>query len=185
VSGVRWELLFADLEAELAAGQAAELAAEVADRTRRELGALRLADRFRAAQDAHLQLRLLGGGQASGRLTASGPDWALLLDEQGAEHLLPLSAVASAAGLGARSERTESKVEARLDLATALRGIARRRAGVRLRLVDGSELVGTIDRVGADALDLAQHAAGEARRPGAVQGVVLVPLTSLAAVRAD
>ena len=181
---MRWESLFADLEAELAAAEAAELAGEVADRTRRALAEVRLADRVRAAVGAAVELLLLGGARVRGRLTAVGPDW-LLVMESGGEALVPQAAVGSVGGLGALSEPSTSVVEARLDLASALRGLARRRAGVRLELRDGAALSGTIDRVGADALDLAQHPQGEARRAGSVKQVVVVPLAALAVVRSE
>ena len=54
---------------------------------------------------------------------------------------------------------------------------------MRLVLVDGSVLPGTIDRVGADHLDLAEHGRGELRRAAAVRQVRLVPLAALVAVR--
>ncbi|MDX6275781.1 MAG: hypothetical protein QOJ92_2991 [Frankiales bacterium] len=182
---MRWEALFADLEAELAAAEAAELAGEVADRTRSALAQTRLADRLRAAQGAELELVLLGGLRVRGRLAASGPDWSLIAESSGAELLVPHEALAAVAGAGTLGESSASVVDARLDFASALRGIARRRAGVRVRLLDGTESAGTIDRVGADALDLALHPEGEARRRGAVRQVVIVPLKSLGSVRAD
>ena len=60
---------------------------------------------------------------------------------------------------------SDGVVESRLGLRPALRGIARDRSTVRLHLVDGSpSLDATIDRVGADFVDVAALAAGEARR---------------------
>lgn len=183
---VRWESLFADLEAELDAAAAAELAGEVAERTRGERAAVLLADRLRAAIGADVELVLLGGTERlRGRLEASGPDWSLLVDAAGVEHLVPHGGLAAASGLGVLAEPSSSAVEARLDFASGLRGIARRRAAVRLRLTDGGAWVGTIDRVGADALDLAVHAPGEARRARAVRQVAVIPLRAIAAVRAD
>lgn len=183
---MRWESLFADLEAELAAAQAAELAGEVAERTRGELASVRLADRLRAALGAEVELVLLGStDRLRGRLEATGPDWSLLVDASGVEHLLPHSGVAAVSGLGVIAQPSSSPVEARLDFVSGLRGIARRRAAVRIRLVDGGEWVGTVDRVGADALDLAVHAPGEARRTSAVRQVAVIPLRAIAAVRAE
>jgi hypothetical protein len=184
---MRWQALFDDLEAQLAAADAAGLSAEVADRTRRETGLLRVADRLRPAEGHPVTVALGTVGNVHGRLLDSGPDW-LLLEEHGArEALVPLAAVLGVTGLGARAETpgSEGEVGRRLDLRWALRGLARSRAGVALVLHDGSVVTGTLDRVGADHVDLAEHAPGEARRPADVRQVRLVPLPALTLVRSS
>ena len=182
---MRWEELFADLDAQVEAAEAADLAAEVSDRTRRETGLLRLVDRLRAGVGAQLLVSVRGAGPVHGRLCDAGADW-LLLEEAGRrELLLPMASVLAVSGLGARSEvpGSEGEVARRLDLRWALRGLARSRAGVQVVLVDGAVLAGTLDRVGADHVDLAEHAPGEARRASAVRQVRLLPLEALGAVR--
>jgi len=66
-----------------------------------------------------------------------------------------------------------------------LRGIARDRSAVRLLLRDGSALAGTVDRVGADFVELAAHPAGELRRRVEVRDVLVVPTAALAVVRRE
>ena len=65
---VRWERLFEDLEGQLEAASAAELAGEVAERTRIELGRLRFADRLMAGVGEPVALDLQGGALVEGRL---------------------------------------------------------------------------------------------------------------------
>ena len=181
---MRWQGLFDDLEAQFHAAEAAELAGEVAERTRRESALLRLVDRLRAAQGAPLTVTVPGAGPLRGRLLDAGADW-LLLEEPGPrEVLVPLAAVLGIAGAGpGATAPDDGPVAKRLDLRWALRGLARSRTGVGLGLVDGSLVTGTLDRVGADHLDLAEHGLGEARRAGAVRQVRLVPVPALAFVR--
>lgn len=179
---MRWKALFDDLEAQVEAGERLGLEAEVRDRTRRETALVPLADRLRAAVGRTLTVRVLGAGALHGAVTDAGPDW-LLLDDDRADLLVPLGAVLAVAGAGTAARPAPGAVAARLDLRHALRGLARDRSALAVVLRDGSVLSGTIDRVGADHLDLAEHAVGEARRNAAVQAVQVVPLGALAVLR--
>jgi hypothetical protein len=182
---VRWQRLFDDLEAQFAAAAAAELAAEVAERSRLETGRVRLSDRLAAAHGAPLAVTLPGVGVVRGTLLDAGVDWLLLDEQAGREALVPLHAVLGITGVGARTVApgSEGEVGKRLDLRWALRGLARGRVGVSVGLRDGSTVSGTLDRVGADHVDLAEHGDGEARRAAAVRAVRLVPLAALVLVR--
>jgi hypothetical protein len=96
-----------------------------------------------------------------------------------------LSAVRSVGGLGRRTAATEPSgpVRGRLDLRRALRGLARDRSAVQVVLDDGSVLSGTLDRVGADYVELAEHPADLPRRAEAVQAVRAVLIGGIAVVR--
>lgn len=184
---MRWQQLFADLEAQLEAAEAADLAAEVADRSRREVGRLRLADRLRAVVGHQLVVAPLGAGPVTGRLDAVGPDWLLISEPGGGTALVPATALLSVTGLTAYAAEpgSEGAVAARLDLRYALRALARDRAGVRVTMTDGGGVGGTFDRVGADYVDLAEHPVGEPRRAGGVRAVRTIALAGLAVVRSD
>jgi hypothetical protein len=182
---MRWDELFDDLEAQFGEAETADLAAEVTDRSRRELSLLRLVDRLRPVSGQPLALRLVGAGVIEGELRAVGPDWLLLAEVGGREALVAAPAVLWIGGLAAQTAVPlgEGRVAARLDLAYALRGIVRDRSAVTLTLIDGATATGTLDRVGVDFVEMAEHAPGEPRRHDAVRAVRAYPLTSLAVVR--
>ena len=182
---MRWDELFSDLEAQFGEAETADLAAEVTDRSRRELSLLRLVDRLRPVIGQPLVLRLVGAGIIEGELRAVGPDWLLLAEVGGREALVAAPAVLWIGGLAAQTAvpHGEGQVAARLDLAYALRGIVRDRSAVTLTLVDGATATGTLDRVGVDFVEMAEHAPGEPRRHDAVRAVRAYPLTSLVVVR--
>lgn len=182
---MRWAALFRDFEAQWDEMAAAELGAEVAERSRIELARLRLVDRLRPAIGQPVSLRSSGAGLVQGRLSAVGPDWLLLSEAGGREALVPAGALLWVGGLGARSAEpgSEGQVAARLDLRHALRGVARDRAAVSVVLLDASTVSGTLDRVGADFIELAEHPPGEPRRAGAVRTVRTVPLSAVGLVR--
>jgi hypothetical protein len=177
--------LFGDLEAQFDEEEAVELAAEVSDRTRREFALIRLVDRLRPARGHGVNVRILGLGAVEGDLAAVGADWVLLAEAGGREALVPSSAIVSIAGLSAVSAapHSEGEVAARLGLGVVLRAVARDRSPVTIGYVDGATSSGTIDRVGADFVEVAEHPAAEARRPATVRAVRTIPFAGLAVVR--
>jgi hypothetical protein len=124
---VRWDALFADLAAQAAALEQAELNGEIAERVRGEVGGLGLGDRARAAAGAELRLRLRGPLDLTGRLAGSGPDWLLLGEPDGREALVVLAQLVSVRGLPRYSAVPGSAgvVESRIGVRQLLRAIAR------------------------------------------------------------
>jgi hypothetical protein len=112
-----------------------------------------------------------------------GSQWLLIDEAPGREAMVPLAGVQSVSGVGLRSSPDHGQVFARLGLGIVLRGIVRDRRPVDLVLFDGTCLVGTLDRVGADFVELAEHFAEEPRRPGNVAAVRLVATSAIATVR--
>jgi len=182
---VRWDALFADLAAQGEALEWAELDSEVAERVRGEIGGLSLVDRARAAVGTELRLRLRGQLDVGGQLVGAGPDWLLLHEPDGREVLIAIAQLMSARGLPRSSAAPGSSgvVESRVGIRQLLRAIARDRSAVRLHLADGSTIGATIDRVGADFVEVATHLPGEVRRRTDVRDVVTLPLTAIVAVR--
>jgi hypothetical protein len=189
---VRWEQLFADLDARFEELADAELMAELPDRQRSASAALTVVQRCAGAIGAELRIRVRSGRLHTGELRSVGADWVLLRPPGGGEVLVALAAVTSIEGLRAATGAPLGAVAGRFDLRLALRGIARDRSPVMLGVTGsaegqsgaGTDLSGTIDRVGADFVELAQHAMWEPRRADAVRSVLLVPLPAVDSVRA-
>ena len=182
---MRWTQLFAELEARFEAEEDAAARAEDASRSRAEQGRVRLVDRLGGAIGAPLVLTCRGAGDVPGRLAEVGVDWLLLVDPAGREVLVALGAVRAVAGLGTRTAAPADggAVRGRLDLRRAVRGLARDRQAVQVVLDDGAVVTGTVDRVGADFAEVAEHPLDQPRRRGAVQGVRAVLLDAVVLVR--
>jgi hypothetical protein len=182
---MRWQQLFADLEAQFIEAAAASDRAEDASRARLEMGAVRLSDRLRGALGHPVLLRCRGAGQVAGTLMEVGVDWLLLEDDTGREVLVSSGAVLAVGGLGRQTAAAEpdGAVRSQLDLRRAVRALARDRAPVQVVVEDGAVLIGTVDRVGADHLELAVHEADLSRRSDAVLGVRAVVLDAIVLVR--
>jgi hypothetical protein len=184
---MRWEGLFADLEAQADALANAERGAQIEERTRYEAGRLGLVDRLRPALGLPLKLRCRGGVGLAGELRQVSLEWLLLDEVSGREAVVALSTVTSLAGLGRLSAapNTMGVVESKLGLRHILRGVARDRSVLRVHLIDETVVDGTIDRVGSDFVEIAVHAAGEIRRQSEVREVLVVALSAIAAIRRD
>lgn len=171
---VRWEALFADLEAQLGAARRAEANAELPERVRAERASVALADRLRAAPGERLRVWLAGGGVVEGEVVDAAAQW-LLLSDGPRQVLVPAHAVAGVGGAPSIAAPPAGVVERRLSLGHVLRALARDRVAVVV-LADGYELTGRLERVGADHVDVAPSLEG-------ARGVRAVPFTALRAVR--
>ena len=194
---MRWESLFDDLEAQLRSDETRELAAEVADRTRRERAQVGLHERFAAAVDrVVVEIRVAGVGLVRGLVTGSGPDWVLL--ERRSEPalsvvtvsgggrverpvLVAIGAIRAVAGLGG-AELTGAVAKG-FRIGSALRAVSRDRAVVDVVDIDGSVVTGTIDGVGQDYVEVAEHSADLPRRAENVLAVRAIPFAGIAVVR--
>lgn len=189
--------MFEDLEGQLASEWEAERAALSAESERLRISRLDLRTRLRTlcTVKATITLELTGGQRLPATLQDLGADWVAAEQAEGATarralSLVPLHAIAGLtmdhgmllAGLEERPAE-EPSLRDRMTLGFVLRDLARRRVAVRLDLAHDGEVHGTIDRAGADHLDLAIHDAGEARRIGAVREFRIVPFSAILRLR--
>lgn len=182
---VRWDGLFADLEAQADSLEHHERAVEISERTRIEVGALSLADRLRPAVGAQIRLRCRGELGIAGVLRQVSAQWVLLDGGRGDETLIAADNVVSVAGVSRLAAASvHGVVESRLGIRQVLRGIATDRSTCQIRLADSSTVVGTIDRVGSDFVEVALHV-NDVRRRSEVREVQLLSLPWLVAVRRD
>jgi len=182
---MRWDALFEDMEAQLAARRQLDFEAEVAERARVDSAGVELADRLRGSLGLSIRVRVCSGAAFEGTLSHAGSE-ALVLDEPQHQVLVPYAAAVHYGGLSRLAVPEPSKVRQRLGLASALRGLARDRARVTILVSRGpveSGLHGVIDTVGRDFLDLALTPAVGDRRPGNVRQVLSIPLAAVAAIR--
>jgi hypothetical protein len=99
-------------------------------------------------------------------------------------NLIPFRAIVSITGLGTRAAAGPGVATAkRFGLGYALRGLSRDRSVVSLTDISGSVTTGTIDAVGADALDLSEHPADLARRAVNVTARRVIPFTAIVVIR--
>ena len=191
---MRWDHFFDDLETQLASEWEAERAALDTEAERLRLSRVTLRERLEAAGAATGTIEFADGTVVTARVQSVGADWAAFHPDPGAPGALiaPLTAIVSIGMPHAdvlRSARpaasARSALRDRLTFGYVVRDLVRRRAGVRLQLIAGRQLTGTIDRAGVDHLDLALHDAGSPRRAAAVSGHRLVPFTAISWVGAE
>jgi hypothetical protein len=169
---VRWDALFEDLAAQLAAAERAEVTDAVADLTRAEHATMTLAERLRATAGA-VTLELHDGSRVTGHVREVAAEW-LLLGEGNRQHLVPLRAVAAATGVGRFARPVDGARSGRLGLGHVLRALMRDRLPVQVRTTAGVH-PGWIARVGKDHLDVETG-------PGVLDGARVVPWSALLCV---
>jgi hypothetical protein len=181
---MRWDRLFDDLQAQLDAEGQRELQLEVSDRTRRERAQVGLHERLIAHAGFGIELRLLTGVLVFGTVADAGSDWLLVQDRGERGSLVPFASIVAINGLGVRAAAgPEVATAKRFGLGYALRGLSRDRSVVSLADVGGSVTTGTIDAVGADALDLSEHPADVARRAENIVARRVIPFSAIVVVR--
>lgn len=191
---MEWEHLFDDLEGQLAAEWESERAALDAESERLRISKLTLHDRLRAmsALDAAVVLELAGGVRWNTVLRVVGADWVgVSTGDDSRLRIAPLSAIESLGVdhgtlLGSlAADAPAGGLRARMSLGFVLRDLARRRVPVTVGMRSGDPRHGTIDRAGADHLDLALHDPDEARRVRSVRGFRSIPFAALSWVRVE
>jgi len=190
---MRWERLIDDLAAQIDHEQREEERALALEEERHRLGRLTLRDRVRALHGAGLPVRCeLVDGRALTLVPDSiGRDWLAGSAEVhlGARVIVHFPAVEAilpvrdelAASLEPLPE-SPTALAARIGFGFLLRDLARRRSPVLVHGVAGTDWHGTIDRVGADHVELALHARGVPRREAEVRGYRLVPFDRISTV---
>ncbi|GAA1985301.1 hypothetical protein [Microbacterium pumilum] len=195
---MRWDRFFDDLEDQLASEWEAERAALDTEAERLRLSRVALKDRLaqlvgRERVTDSPSFELSDGTVIRAEVSGVGPDWVALEPDHGRSGAV-LAPFASLTSIGmphpdllltARPAPARSAFADRLTLGFVLRDLVRRRAFVAIHLASGRQLTGTIDRAGADHLDVALHEPGSPRRTDAVTGHRLVPFGAVSWIRVD
>lgn len=189
---VRWDALFADLDAQLQAQADQRFQAEVQQARELERSQLLLADRLRAHLEdqryasEQLSVLLRGGRRITCCLESVGADW--IAGSAGVHSLLiPLPAVLMVESLARTAAQETSPTRRRLTIAAPLRALMNDRAGVAVfgEGADGdAELAaGRLIAVGKDHFDVLMPAAdGHApKRDG--RSIRTIPLNAVALIR--
>lgn len=170
---MRWDRLFADLEAEAAELAAQDRDAEIAERTRAALSEVRWLERVRGATGSPATLVLGADARVAGTVRYAGPDW-VLVDAGADDVLVPAAAVIGIEGVGPAAPPGTDRLP--LTWTAAWRSLSRDRADVLVRRTDGRQVRGRVAKVGADFVELERD---DGSPPG---WVVLVPFAAIQSV---
>lgn len=193
---VRWENFFDDLEGQLAAEWEAERAALDTEAERLRLSRVALRERLamlveRERDSAPPSFEVADGTVLSAEVTGVGADWVALDGGRTGGLVVPFASIGTI-GMphadmlrSARPAPARSALAERMNFGFVMRDLVRRRVAVTVHLNRGRMLAGTIDRAGADHLDIALHETGTPRRAGEVTGHRIVPFAAVAWIRLD
>ncbi|WP_422390241.1 hypothetical protein [Arthrobacter sp. N1] len=181
---MRWDALFTDLEAQLHSASVAHREGEIRDRTRTEQSRVTMSQRLIAQIGRHLSVSTRGGRTVSGLVTNVGSAWVSLVVE-GRSVVVPFTAVQVLRELDRVAGQPLTGVEARLGFGSVLRELSRDRSVVALWLGSpAAQVIGVIERVGADFLELGLSSAGQDRRSSQGREGLTIPFTSIDTVDA-
>lgn len=182
---MRWNDLFADLEAQLEFGQWQEIEQDAAEITRGMWADLSLMDRLRGSLGEQVRFVLQDGRVQALRLRSVGPTWVGGSAESGAV-LFGRDAILGVEDGLQRAHVPTRPLEAGPSMASIYRALGRRREVLQVLGKHGEVVAeGTIDRVGKDHFDIAMHARDEFRRAASVFGVRVIPFEAVLLVRAS
>ncbi len=181
----RIDALLAGIVAESGAANDAADDEEIFELERAGRAGRRLLDRL--ADAGLVRVEIAGGELIAGRVVAIGRDVVVVAEEvatgqQGGDWAIPVWGITAVTTLPGTSMWSVAALD-RLGILAVARSWARERDVVRVHRVGAMPLDGTIDAVGADHLELAEHDPGEPRRADAVRRIVTVPMGAIAALR--
>jgi len=195
---MRFDLLFDDLEGQLESQLAAESAQQRSEEERLRAARTALRERLSALAGGTaggIRLHLIDGSTVEFVRATIGRDWLAAELPAGGDWIVPLAAIASVSLDAAQTQASRERMPqaqppepgalaAKIGIGVVLRDLARRRVPLDVQTrAESASLHGTIDRIGADHLDLAVHERGVARRQSAVLETRLVPFAALVMVR--
>lgn len=182
---MRWEALFADLQAQWEAESAADLDRDIAEAVRLEQSTLRLTDRLRGHREVSLTFRLRSDERVVMAPQLVGEDW-IAGTESGVGIVLPTASIASVDGMERRAAAETSRARRGLGIGAVLRALSRDRASVTVLGLDGTLLAqGLTAGIGRDHLEVLPAYGGEMPRLRDPQSVRTIPFSALGLVRAD
>lgn len=182
---MRWNDLFADLEAQLQFGHWEAVEQDAAELTRGLWAELTLMDRMRAALGQRIRVILSDGRIQELSLKAVGPAWIGGFDDTSAL-IIARDAIVGIDSVLSRAVVPSRPLHAGPSIRAIYRALARRREPVQVISTTGTMLAeGTIDRVGKDHIDVALHARDEFRRSSALHGVRIISTNAIQLVRAS
>ena len=173
---MRWDKLFADLEAEAVGLRQREQDLEIAERTRLELSRIPMSARLAGGLGAAVELRADAVGLVRGRIERVTSRW-LLLGADSVQWVISVDALLGIRGLPMQARGPgPGAVESRLGWGSAWRVLAQDRAELHVVRRDGSSLDAVAERVGEDFVELAVSSSDRRMRE-------LVPFAAVVAVR--
>jgi hypothetical protein len=174
--------LFEELEAEFEAGLRREAEQQTVAALRAQAAETLLWEALARRVGSEVAIQA-GRRWFRGTLVASYPDFFVIKDGVSrVQHLVRLGPAVSVRFSPQQQPLRLLASTPRYRFVLALRELARRREPVRLELADGNEAAGTIEVVGNDHVELAEHDLGEARRQSALTGRRLLALAAIAIV---